>query len=98
MDEFGFLSWGRHLRIMTYAFGTLVLLFPLWLGANTLIRAARGRPPLWVQYPGFLKSAPRDTVLVAAVLVGVFAWDYWQDRRRVRRALALVRDLRQRGG
>jgi hypothetical protein len=98
MDEFGFLSWRRHFRSLAGALGALVLFFPVLLGANTLIRAARGRAPLWVQNPRFWASAPRDTIVVVAVFVGAFAWGYWQDQRRVRRALALAEGLRQRGG
>ena len=98
MNGFGFLNWRRHFRDLAGALGALVLFFPILLGANTLIRAARGRPPLWVQNPRFWESAPRDAIVVVAVLVCVFAWGYWQDQRRVRRALALAQGVRQRGG
>jgi len=98
MDEFGFLSWRRDFRDLAGALGALVLLLPVLLGANTLVRAARGRPPLWVQNPQFWASAPRATIVFVAVLVGVFAWGSWQDQRRVRRAIALAAGVRQRGG
>jgi hypothetical protein len=94
----GATSWRVHADMMLRMLGAFLIGTPLILLLNTLIRAARGRPPLWESNPNFWQTWPLAAAGVVGCAVGLPLWDAFESRRRLRRARALVDRLRRSAG
>ena len=88
-------SWRTRAGIMLRMLGAFLIGTPVLLLLNTLVRAARGRPPLWESNPYFWQSWPLAVAGGVGCAVGLPLWDAFQSRRRLRSARALVDRLRR---
>ena len=91
----GSTGWRVQASMTLRILGFFLIGTPVGLLLNTLIRSARGRPPVWESNPAFWQSWPLAAVGVVGCAVALPLWEAFASRRRVRRARALAERLRR---